>query len=669
MARKNDNKAIIMKRLLFFVVLIALLTSACSKKAQNGDGGSVANDGSSMANDGGSVAKIEANAPDKVTATNSLKPLTALPEHLEKAECVRAYGQDALDPVTRTKLWSQANNRLGLQILQIFHGNAVISPFSLERSMGMVIDGACGATFEELTEGMGLPQQPSLSEAGGKIEAGIRQFKGKAEFVSDNRLWVRNGMLLRKDYVAAIKEQYSEPTYLDFAKDPEGAARTINEAIEKATNGRMQNFVDKGEFNDATTMLLTNALYFKAAWLQKDLFKESDTKKEDFYNDHGKVSADMMHRTFSYGKDIISVHIRDAFVAVRIPFEGFFVYTAVLPILKQGESPEAALRRAEEVFLEKYEEVFANPWNVQVDAVHLAMPKFEMEVDAQLQEVLEKMGIIEAWDAFGAAEGDAMIDFTGMNGVSSKTASGEGLEFLYLDKAKQKVFIKIDEKGGEAAAITSARLAANSAPILTELDVTLNRPFLFMISSIAPVPGMDTMDKPVETVLFAGQMVDPNVSRVTLSPADALPPVEEGSYPESFYKKPVPYRMGPDGKKQELTDLLPSGRPALKFDVPTVNGGIDKRIIQKVVRQHVGEIRSCYEREFAKDSSLTGRVVMVWIVNPDGSVSKAMVKETTLRNKKVEECLKNSVLHWRFPAPKGGGLVQVEYPFVFERKE
>ncbi|MBO4351473.1 MAG: AgmX/PglI C-terminal domain-containing protein [Proteobacteria bacterium] len=96
-----------------------------------------------------------------------------------------------------------------------------------------------------------------------------------------------------------------------------------------------------------------------------------------------------------------------------------------------------------------------------------------------------------------------------------------------------------------------------------------------------------------------------------------------------------------------------------------VEGTIDKRIIQKVVRDHQGEFRACYERELNKIKGLNGRVVLFWLISPQGDVTKTIVKETSLKNQTVEQCLIKSVNHWRFPAPKGGGIVGVEYPFVF----
>lgn len=109
----------------------------------------------------------------------------------------------------------------------------------------------------------------------------------------------------------------------------------------------------------------------------------------------------------------------------------------------------------------------------------------------------------------------------------------------------------------------------------------------------------------------------------------------------------------------------------IKFQprTPEVNGTIDKRIIQKIVRQHTGELRSCYERELAKVKGLNGRIVAVWVIDMHGSVTKAGIKESTMNNSNVENCMVNFIKSWRFPIPKGGGMASVEYPFVFETSD
>ena len=53
-------------------------------------------------------------------------------------------------------------------------------------------------------------------------------------------------------------------------------------------------------------------------------------------------------------------------------------------------------------------------------------------------------------------------------------------------------------------------------------------------------------------------------------------------------------------------------------------------------------------------------------INNTGSVIEATIKESTLKNPNVESCITKKIKHWIFPAPKGGGLVVVVYPFVFK---
>ena len=110
--------------------------------------------------------------------------------------------------------------------------------------------------------------------------------------------------------------------------------------------------------------------------------------------------------------------------------------------------------------------------------------------------------------------------------------------------------------------------------------------------------------------------------------------------------------------------------PHLKTEQMQVHGSMDRRIIRKVVKDHEGEWRACYERyerELANKKGLNGsRVVVAWMITPQGTVSSAIVEESTMKNKNIETCITNSVKFWRFRVPKGGGSVMVEATFVFE---
>jgi len=111
-------------------------------------------------------------------------------------------------------------------------------------------------------------------------------------------------------------------------------------------------------------------------------------------------------------------------------------------------------------------------------------------------------------------------------------------------------------------------------------------------------------------------------------------------------------------KKQKKAQVVPQR--------PDVRGSLDKEIIRKVVRQHRREIKYCYEQQLQKNPQLKGRVKMEFTISPQGSVIAATPVESTLGNTSVETCMSNKIRHWSFPAPKGGGIVKVKYPFNFD---
>lgn len=126
---------------------------------------------------------------------------------------------------------------------------------------------------------------------------------------------------------------------------------------------------------------------------------------------------------------------------------------------------------------------------------------------------------------------------------------------------------------------------------------------------------------------------------------------------------------GGKGYGKDATSLgdKKTSKPKLKPANPDVTGSLDRRIIRKVVNQHKREIKKCYERELIKDGSLGGKITIKWVIDSTGNVSSAQVSGNSMRGgggQRVADCINASIRNWRFPAPKGGGVVQVAYPFV-----
>ncbi len=95
------------------------------------------------------------------------------------------------------------------------------------------------------------------------------------------------------------------------------------------------------------------------------------------------------------------------------------------------------------------------------------------------------------------------------------------------------------------------------------------------------------------------------------------------------------------------------------------SGGMDREAIRRVIREHIREIRSCYERELQRSPDLYGKIVIEWDIEEAGRVTRAGVKRNELGNDAVGNCIVARLRTWRFPDPPKDQVGRVSYPFVF----
>jgi hypothetical protein len=97
-----------------------------------------------------------------------------------------------------------------------------------------------------------------------------------------------------------------------------------------------------------------------------------------------------------------------------------------------------------------------------------------------------------------------------------------------------------------------------------------------------------------------------------------------------------------------------------------VDGGLDREVIDSIIRRRQDRIRLCYERQLNFKPSLSGKIAVAFTIGKNGNVVKSDIAEDTMNDAAVRSCVLKEVSTWTFPAPRGGTLVKVEYPFVFE---
>lgn len=136
-----------------------------------------------------------------------------------------------------------------------------------------------------------------------------------------------------------------------------------------------------------------------------------------------------------------------------------YAYAALLP--KEGMSVAEFVATLDG---EKLRNILANPTQLQVNA---AIPKYENEYSAELSDILQEMGMADAFDM-------ARADFSGIG------SSSEGN--LYISRVLHKTFIAVDERGTKAGAATAVEMKRESAVMEDYIrTVYLDRPFLYMI--------------------------------------------------------------------------------------------------------------------------------------------------------------------------------------------
>jgi TonB family protein len=99
-----------------------------------------------------------------------------------------------------------------------------------------------------------------------------------------------------------------------------------------------------------------------------------------------------------------------------------------------------------------------------------------------------------------------------------------------------------------------------------------------------------------------------------------------------------------------------------------VHGALDKEVIRGVIRSHLSDARQCFLKGLESNPQLEGRVVVQFVIGNNGDVVASATEESSLGNVQVEDCIKGAVRAWKFPQPKGNGIVKVSYPFILKAK-
>lgn len=389
-----------------------------------------------------------------------------------------AYASDPdYTPEEITSL-AEANNRFAFDLYQQLNedqGNLLYSPYSLFQALTMVYAGARGDTAEQFEQALHYPlTTDEIHRVSNALNIALSSQKNNTAeddraFTLEiaNALWAQRDAHVEQAYLDLLSEFYADGMHtLDFSQSQQ-AADLINRWAQENTNDKIKEIATPNMFNVNTRLALTNAVYFKGAWLLP--FRQDRTQKADFTLLNGEnVEVEMMMTT-----ENLRALKNDQIQVVELQYyDSPVVMDLIAPL--EG-SWQAFSRSLTSDLLEDYLD------QLDKNKVNLSLPKFKIETaNMDMIDPMMNLGLV---DVFGMN-----ADLSGMTGDKS----------LLISTLVQKAFIDVNEAGTEAAAVTIA-VAEEKAMISPDpLTITFDKPFLFLIR-----------DTSTGAIVFIGQFMQP----------------------------------------------------------------------------------------------------------------------------------------------------------------
>ncbi|KAG3288783.1 serpin B6-like, transcript variant X1 [Ictidomys tridecemlineatus] len=335
--------------------------------------------------------------------------------------------------------------------------NMFYSPISISSALAMVLLGAKGTTTVQMAQALSLNK--SSSSGGGDVHQGFQSLLTEVNKTDTSYLLRTANRLFGEktyDFLSSFKDScqnfyQAEMEELDFLNATEESRKQINTWVAKETEDKITELLSPGSLDKINKLVLVNAIYFKGNW-DKQFDKELTQERPFKVSKNEEKPVQMMFKKSTFKMTYIGE---------------IFTKILVLPYVSQElnmiimlPDEHIDLKTVEkELTYEKYIE-WTGPDLMDEEEVEVFLPRFKLQENYDLEEVLRSLGMTDAFD-------EARADFSGMSSTRD----------LHLSKVVHKSFVEVNEEGTEAAAATACRFTWLCSPTLFCAD----HPFLFFI--------------------------------------------------------------------------------------------------------------------------------------------------------------------------------------------
>ncbi|CAF1444953.1 unnamed protein product [Rotaria sp. Silwood1] len=367
--------------------------------------------------------------------------------------------------------------------------NIFLSPASISLAMSMCAVGAQQETLNQMLQAFEVSSGNELIKTVEQIMDifSIATQDKQVQLKLANRLYAQKAYQLQEEYLKIVQIFFKADMKLeDFENESAQAVQRINTWVEQQTNNLIRNLLSTRDVTPDTRLIIINSIYFKGTWI-KEFNKNLTNQNANFYETNGKISkVTLMHQKgqFAYAENN-DLHVQ----IVHVPYKSEnkdveFVFTVILPnrgvqldVVEQNLASQPDLMQ----------KLFSRE-KTRTEELNLYLPKFKMETTFELSDVLQQLGMKDAFNGHKA-------NFSGI--VSTKNNQNR----LYISKIIHKAFIDVNEQGSEAAAATAVVISVFTTSVHEQphpIEFKADRPFLFFIR-----------ESRQNIVLFSGRFISP----------------------------------------------------------------------------------------------------------------------------------------------------------------
>lgn len=335
--------------------------------------------------------------------------------------------------------------------------NIVFSPFSIHIALSMIYMGADAETYKEIGNALKYGRNGDKNEIAKTFRLILRKLDSETGLKIVNKIFVKANYNLHRNFQHTIVHFFdSRVSNVNFMEGI-AAAKKINKWVSEKTNGTINDIVSSHDFDKLTRAVLINTIYFKGKW--RNNFYSEFTRKMPFWSTPIKfVEVDMMrqHEQLKYG----NLEKLDATVLEMDYVDSQISMMFILPNKKDGLG----------VLQKKFHKMDLHDVRKQMREEHVALflPKFTFSFNLKLKEILTNFGLKTAFD-------ENTANF-------SKLKDPTIDEPFWLSDIVHQAFIKVDEEGTEASAVTRFSLrGGGSGPPVIFHPFNVDHPFMFMV--------------------------------------------------------------------------------------------------------------------------------------------------------------------------------------------